>query len=476
MHGKPTRKPLSRMRAATVSLVLFLASNGILAATPPLAEELPPIGKGHMLSEEQITYCLAQTIRVEAIRPLVNRYRREQVEFFNAVVAAFNARCQSYRYEGNARDNAKAQVEAHHAQIEADARDSYTKRFAAQEKEQERVAAPVSAPTAPPSIAAAPGTPATTPGNAATTPGSPPAKPAPSVAATSPSSAAAKPAPRSPATDTSSVASKPAPGIPAGGPGTPTTPAVAAKPAPAVPATVPDTPATIPSTAATTVASETARPATSAAATAPGTAATTPSSTTTPPIVDAPKPAPSVSAAAPSTPPAGATSPKSDRESSAAPAVASEPRPPDTARATTSAPSQSVPSSPRAAKPEPSLANAQPPASSKPTTPSKTKADADVDAALDRFSREIRRAGSQVIADSGVPAAADKGTTQIDVRYATGGYIKSINVGESSGYPALDERALDIARNTRFPNVPQELQSHDFVLRFPIVFRSTAAR
>lgn len=62
------------------------------------------------------------------------------------------------------------------------------------------------------------------------------------------------------------------------------------------------------------------------------------------------------------------------------------------------------------------------------------------------------------------------------MRYATGGYIKSINVGESSGYPALDERALDIARNTRFPNVPQELQSHDFVLRFPIVFRSTAAR
>ena len=159
-----------------------------------------------------------------------------------------------------------------------------------------------------------------------------------------------------------------------------------------------------------------------------------------------------------------------------APAVASEPRPSDTARATTSAPSQSAPSSPRPAKPEPSLANAQPSASSKPATPSKTKADADAEAALDRFSREIRRAGSQVIADSGVPAAADKGTTQIDVRYASGGYIQSINVGESSGYPALDERALDIARNTRFPNVPQELQSRDFVLRFPIVFRSTAAR
>ena len=152
-------------------MLFLVASTGMWRRLAPLAEEMPPIGKGHMLSEEQITYCLAQGIRVEVIRPLVNRYKREQVEFFNAVVAAFNARCQSYRYEGDTRENAKAQVEAHHAQIEADARDSYTKRFAAEEKEQEKEAAPASASAAPPSTAAAPSTPATTPGNRPTSPG-----------------------------------------------------------------------------------------------------------------------------------------------------------------------------------------------------------------------------------------------------------------------------------------------------------------
>ena len=464
MHGTLTRKPLSRMRAGLVTLVLFLASNGVLAAAAPLAEEMPPIGKGHMLSEEQITYCLAQSIRVEAIRTLVNRYRREQVDFFNAVVAAFNARCQSYRYEGNARDNAKAEVEAHHAQIEADARDSYAKRFPAQEKEQEKAAASASAPTAPSSAASAPSTPPTMPSSTA-------AKPAPSVSATEPSSSAPKPASRTPATETSSVVTKPGPTTAAGGPNLPATPVAAATPAAAVAATVPARPSSI----AAAPTSDADKPAPTAQVPAPITGATAPSGTATVPSADAPKSAPSVSAAAPSTPPAVTTPPKSARESSVAPATASEPRPSDT-RATTNAPPQPAPSTPGAAKPEPALAIAQPPASSKPTTPSKTKADVDAEAALDRFSREIRRAGSQVVADSSVPAAADKGTTQIDVRYATGGYIKSINVGESSGYPALDERALDIARNTRFPNVPQELQSRDFVLRFPIVFRSTAAR
>ena len=81
----------------------------------------------------------------------------------------------------------------------------------------------------------------------------------------------------------------------------------------------------------------------------------------------------------------------------------------------------------------------------------------------------------QIVDESSGPAGAEK-ATQIDVRYAAGGFIKSINVGESSGNPALDEKALDIARNLRFPNVPQELQSRDFVLRFPIVFRTAQLR
>jgi TonB family protein len=88
--------------------------------------------------------------------------------------------------------------------------------------------------------------------------------------------------------------------------------------------------------------------------------------------------------------------------------------------------------------------------------------------------REIRRIGFQVIPVSASDAAAKDGTdliTQIDVKYAAGGYIRSIVVAESSGSATLDEEALTIARGNRYPDVPKELQSRDFAVRFPIVFR-----
>ena len=104
-----------------------------------------------------------------------------------------------------------------------------------------------------------------------------------------------------------------------------------------------------------------------------------------------------------------------------------------------------------------------------------TKPDAALNAALDRFVREVRRASWQIIDQRDYPEGArDKGwegIAQIDVHFAAGGYIKSIILGESSGYPLLDDRALSIARSLRFPVVPAELQSREFAVRFPIAFR-----
>ena len=107
------------------------ASHPIDAAPMPLTgdEALPPVGKGNLFSDGQVRYCLAQLIRVDAVRPLLNRYEREEVEQFNALVADFNARCGSYRYKDNALDEAKAWVEENHAQIEHTARENYMKRF-----------------------------------------------------------------------------------------------------------------------------------------------------------------------------------------------------------------------------------------------------------------------------------------------------------------------------------------------------------
>jgi len=121
-----------------------------------------------------------------------------------------------------------------------------------------------------------------------------------------------------------------------------------------------------------------------------------------------------------------------------------------------------------------SLAAASPPPAAKPTI-AKAPRDGDRGTAVERFASEVQRVASQVLDQRDYPKDARgkdwQGTTQIEVRYAAAGYIQSIVVGESSGYPPLDDTALQIARNMRLPNAPEELRSRDFAVRFPIVFR-----
>jgi TonB family protein len=96
-----------------------------------------------------------------------------------------------------------------------------------------------------------------------------------------------------------------------------------------------------------------------------------------------------------------------------------------------------------------------------------------VEAALQRLTQDIQRESAQVLDQP--PGASDKGadlTTQIELRYAAGGYIRSIVVGESSGSASLDQQALEVARALRYPEVPEALRSRDFAVRFPIVFRA----
>jgi TonB family protein len=88
--------------------------------------------------------------------------------------------------------------------------------------------------------------------------------------------------------------------------------------------------------------------------------------------------------------------------------------------------------------------------------------------------RDIRRLSSQVIPVNVASVPAGKSgdlITQIDLMYAAEGYLKAIVVAESSGSSALDAEALSIARSNRYPDMPKELPSRDFAVRFPIVFR-----
>jgi TonB family protein len=97
------------------------------------------------------------------------------------------------------------------------------------------------------------------------------------------------------------------------------------------------------------------------------------------------------------------------------------------------------------------------------------------DAAVAQFARKIQRAGARVVDEKRYPPEAKgkrwAGTSQIEVQFAAGGYIKRIVLAESCGHAPLDEKALEIARSVSFPDIPQDLRSRDFSVRFPIEFK-----
>jgi TonB family protein len=385
-----------------------------------------------MFSDAEIRYCLAQIIRIEAVRPLVDRYERAQVAYFNELVADYNSRCGHYRYMEGARESAQVQVEISRSTIESDARQAYLWRFAESEKS--------SAPSRSPATAQ--------------TPVQDAKKPPKSAAAAQADAAAAQP-------------SRPAP--PKRQPATParTEPAQSALPQAQAKQPVEPPPATPPATS---------QPERSAAppsqTTAPQQAAAI-TSESAQPVAAQPQAKPPPTEAAASAPPASpqperSAAPPSQTTAQQVPAIASAQ---DTRAAEAPASARAVEQAPPpAATPE---ASSQ--AKSKPTSVASARTDGVPAAAVERFTREVERTGSQVLDQSNYPSEArDKnweGTTLIEVRYAQGGYIRSIVVGQSCGHPVLDEQAVQIARNLRLPNAPEELRSHEFAVRFPIVFK-----
>ena len=95
------------------------------AGAPSGGEEMPPVSKGEFFSEAQIRWCLAQRVRIDSVRPMLNRYDQEEVRQFNHQVADLNARCSSYRYYGTNLPDAKAWLEVERTRIEREARDAH---------------------------------------------------------------------------------------------------------------------------------------------------------------------------------------------------------------------------------------------------------------------------------------------------------------------------------------------------------------
>jgi TonB family protein len=416
-----------------------LSSHGNAGSTAE--EEMPPVGKGEMFSEGQIRYCLAQRVRIDAVRPLLNRYDHDEIRRFNEQVADLNSRCSSYRYSGSALQDARAWLDSARPRIEQAARDAH------------RAAAATAARNT--------GQQGSGDAKGAAAPARKSARAddrKQEAAGTQAVPAQKAPSRRKEAAVQAEADSKRQPQLPA-------PPALPAPPeVPAPPASVRTQPEAAQSTAAAPEVAQPRAPAPQVATAGRDAGGSASAQPTDPSAKAQPEPAPAA---------ADAASRQAEAQSAAAPVSEAQPA----AAALPPKPQGPPPAAPAAEK-EPSAPAVQASASPAPEAAAKTAAasasepaGSGQDGPLARLTKEVHAVGSMVLERPAGGGAGDA-TAQLEVRYAAGGYIRSIVIAQSSGSVDLDQQALAIARTLRLPNAPQELQGQEFAVRFPVMFRS----
>jgi hypothetical protein len=117
-------RPTSRVSPDVPSLAeRFVDVSVMTAATVTgLTMTKPLSGAGNVLEAPEIRYCLAESIRLDAGKGVVNTASSRDVLLFNALVGDYNQRCVQYRYQTDVYDAAKVDVELARATLEAQGR------------------------------------------------------------------------------------------------------------------------------------------------------------------------------------------------------------------------------------------------------------------------------------------------------------------------------------------------------------------
>ena len=97
-----------------------------------LQESMPPVGQNQVLSTAQIRYCLAEDIRIDGAKSALNNYIDADVDRFNAMVADYNSRCSSFKYQTNNRgrndlNSSQRDIEPFRSQLQSEGRRKFVR-------------------------------------------------------------------------------------------------------------------------------------------------------------------------------------------------------------------------------------------------------------------------------------------------------------------------------------------------------------
>jgi hypothetical protein len=97
-----------------------LADHSSHSSRARLAESTPPIGTDHVLTNDQIRYCLLEKIRIEATQTEISHDSEQEISYSNSLVDDYNKRCGSYRYYGRSLSAVERSIQGHEANYRQD--------------------------------------------------------------------------------------------------------------------------------------------------------------------------------------------------------------------------------------------------------------------------------------------------------------------------------------------------------------------
>lgn len=90
-------------------------------------ETKPPVGQDLVFSVAQIRYCLAEDIRMEGAKSVLNNYSDSDVDSFNVLVSDYNSRCSNFRYRRGTLESARRDIESFRSQLETEGKSRFTR-------------------------------------------------------------------------------------------------------------------------------------------------------------------------------------------------------------------------------------------------------------------------------------------------------------------------------------------------------------
>jgi len=93
------------------SLVAPEAAPSFVAPAPPeYVEQRPAINRGDTLTRDEIVYCLAEQIRIDASERTLDESSNSQIDRFNSFVDDYNSRCSNFMYYDDAMAAARSTI------------------------------------------------------------------------------------------------------------------------------------------------------------------------------------------------------------------------------------------------------------------------------------------------------------------------------------------------------------------------------